>query len=112
MIILYYKSPKKTYSQERADRQAAEKAIMEAKKEKLVPDRLTSLCCKSTIKTIYNPKAMENEVRTIRVCTNCNSEAPNLSMFPEWEWDSLPQLFIDIHKHKSLNHEPTRETTN
>lgn len=92
---------KKTYSQERADRRAAELAIFEAKREKLVPDRLTSLCCKSTVTTIYNPKAMENEVRTIRVCTHCNSEAPNLDLFNDW--NKVTEFFIDLHNHTTLN---------
>ena len=101
MILLNMYIPKKTYSQERADRQSAELAIFEAKKEKLVPDRLTSLCCKATVTTIYNPKSYENEVRTIRVCTACNSEAPNLDLFNDW--NKVTQFFIDLHAHTTNN---------
>jgi len=103
MILMNMWIKKKTYSQDRADRLNAEKAIMEAKKEKLVPDRLTSLCCKATITTIYNPKAMENEVRTIRMCGNCKSEAPKLELFHELDYDKIPQFYIDLHNHSTLN---------
>ena len=101
MILLYFKVQKKTYSQERADRRAAELAIFEAKKEQLMPDNRTSLCCKAKVITIYQPKAMENEVKTIRVCTACNSEAPILEMFNDWS--KVQQFFVDIHAHKTNN---------
>lgn len=44
---------------------------------------------------------MENEVRTIKVCTNCKSEAPNLDMFQEW--GKVPKFFIELNNHKTEN---------
>jgi len=98
MILLNMYIPKKTLSQERADRLQAEKDMIEAKKDKLTNG---SLCCKATIRTVYNKFAMENEVRTIRVCNGCNCEAPDINMFTNW--DKLPQLFIELNAHKTNN---------
>lgn len=98
MILLNINIPKKTYSQERADRKAAEIAIMESQRMHLTNG---SLCCHATIRVLYQPKAMENEVRTIKVCTNCKSEAPNLDMFQEW--GKVPKFFIELNNHKTEN---------
>lgn len=101
MILLNINIPKKSYSQERADRVAAEKAIMAAKKERFDFNNPSSLCCKATIRTLYQPKAEEDEARTIRICTACNTEAPVLKLFDDW--DKIPDLFIKLHNHKTNN---------
>lgn len=94
---------KKTFSQERADRLQAEREIMAAKKSKISFDNAYSMCCAAKITTVYNPQSMENEVRTIRVCPSCNSEAPSIEMFNDWEYEKIPSFFIELNQHKTNN---------
>lgn len=90
-----------TYSQQRAAKLAAKKEALLNQRALINIDGKSSLCCHSSITTIYNHEAMENEVRTIRVCSACNSEAPKIDMFQDW--NKVPQFFIQINSHKTLN---------
>lgn len=90
-----------TYSQQRAAKLALQKEALLNKRALINIDGKSSLCCHASITTVYNPHAMENEVRTIRVCTACNSETPKINMFNDW--NKVPMFFINLNAHKTNN---------
>lgn len=103
MILLNMYIKKRTYSEERAYRLEVEKILYQNKRDKLVGVRnTTSLCCRAATRVLYFPNSQENEVRTIRICTACNTEAPKFDMFRD-SIEKIEKFFIELNQHKTNN---------
>lgn len=101
MILLNMYIKKHTYSEERAYRLEVEKILYQSKRDKLVGVKnTTSLCCRASTRVIYCPQSQENEVRTIRICTACQTEAPKLEMFRD-VIENVEKFFIEFNRHKA-----------
>lgn len=60
----------------------------------------TSLCCRASVIGLRNCSEIENEVQSINICSNCQSESPNIKLFKLSE-SELNKFFITLKTHET-----------